>query len=273
MPGLLALRTEEMSWWPGRSASASRRSMSPWLAPTPPGSGIELAGPPRSSAPRRRAPWWVASTPKCPDQAALTSSWSSTKTTALLTPVIMAGSLRSAARCRPRRHRQAGAVQWRARSSAHRLFHERGDPCLVGGGQLRQREGDRPHGAVVEVRHVVEAERRVPGLELLRGLEEADDLAVLGVRGHPVPGSRRERWRAGFDEGMQPLGYGAVRFGHLGDLREHVAFPVRLGRAPAAARGRLQLLAVLFHRGPFLVGESLGHHAGGVAGGLLRVLH
>src|SRR5712691_7150909 len=33
--------------------------------------------------------------------------------------------------------------------------------------------------------------------ELLRALEEADDLAVLGIRGHPVPESRREGWRAG----------------------------------------------------------------------------
>src|SRR5215471_9166324 len=126
-----------------------------------------------------------------------------------------------------------GRVPWRARFSADRLFHERGDPCLGGGGQLRQREGDRPQGAVVEVRRVVEAERRIPGLELLRGLEEADDLAVLGVGGHPIPGSRREGRRAGFDEGMDPLGQGAVRLGHLGDLREHVAVPVRL----SAARG------------------------------------
>ena len=35
----------------------------------------------------------------------------------------------------------------------------------------------------------LEAERRVPRLELLRALEEADDLAVLGIRGHPVPES------------------------------------------------------------------------------------
>jgi enamine deaminase RidA (YjgF/YER057c/UK114 family) len=39
--------------------------------------------------------------------------------------------------------------------------------------------------ALVEVRRVAEAERRVPRLELLRALEEADDLAVLGIRGHP----------------------------------------------------------------------------------------
>src|SRR6202022_4742859 len=72
---------------------------------------------------------------------------------------------------------------WQAQSSAHRFLHERADPCLVGGGQLHQSEGDWPHGAFVEVRRVVEAERRVPGLELLRGLEKADDLAVLGIRG------------------------------------------------------------------------------------------
>src|SRR6266545_3837851 len=121
--------------------------------------------------------------------------------------------------------------------------------------QLRKRlltglgEGVRPYGAFVEVRLVAEAERRVPRLELLRALEEADDIAVLGVRGHPVPGSRREGWRAAFDEGMEPLGHGAIRFWHLGDLREHLAFPVRLARARAAARGRLQLLGAVPHRG------------------------
>src|SRR5712691_7721074 len=87
-------------------------------------------------------------------------------------------------------------------SSTHRFLHERADPCLVGGGQLRQSEGGRPHGAFVEVRLVAEAERRVPRLELLRALEEADDVAVLGIRGHPVPESRREAWRAGFDDSM-----------------------------------------------------------------------
>jgi len=43
-------------------------------------------------------------------------------------------------------------------SSARRFLHERADPCLFGGGQLLQREGDRPQGAFVEVRRVVEAE-------------------------------------------------------------------------------------------------------------------
>src|SRR5437870_13543613 len=104
---------------------------------------------------------------------------------------------------------------------------------------------------------VHEAERRVPRFELLRALEEADDLAVLGIRGHPVPEPRREGGRAGFDDRMEPLADGAIRFRHLGDLREHGAFPVRLVRAPTAARGRLLLLDALLHRDSFLVRESL----------------
>src|SRR5262249_27388602 len=106
----------------------------------------------------------------------------------------------------------------------------------------------------------------------LRALEEANDIAVLGVRGHPVPGSRREGWRAGFDDGMEPPGYSAIRFRHLGDLREHLAFPIRLVRALGAARGRLQLLGTLPHRGSFLVRESLGRLAAGALGRLLRAL-
>src|SRR5512135_3315366 len=99
------------------------------------------------------------------------------------------------------------------------------------------------------------------------------DIAVLGIRGHPVPGSGREGWRAGFDDGMEPLGHGAIRFRHLGDLREHVVFSVRLARARAAARGRLQLLGALTHRSSLLVRESLGCLAGGALGRILRVLH
>jgi hypothetical protein len=41
---------------------------------------------------------------------------------------------------RPRGH------PWLPWSSAHRSLHERADSCLVGGGQLRQREVGRPHG-------------------------------------------------------------------------------------------------------------------------------
>jgi hypothetical protein len=111
--------------------------------------------------------------------------------------------------------------------------------------------------------------------ELLRALEEADDLAVLGIRGHPVPESRLEGWRAGFDDRMEPLAQSAIRFRHFGDLREHGAFPVRLGRARASASGRLQLLGALVHRASFLVRESLKLLAvrGCALGGLIRVLH
>src|SRR6202162_3010617 len=38
---------------------------------------------------------------------------------------------------------------------------------------------------------------------------------------------------------MEPLAQGAIRSRHRGDLREHGAFPVRLVRARAGARGRL----------------------------------
>src|SRR5260370_41788587 len=97
----------------------------------------------------------------------------------------------------------AQLAQRRARSSAHRFLHERAYPCLVGGGQLRQSVGVRPHVAFVELRLVAESERGVPRLELLRGLEEADDLALFGVRGHAVPGFRRQPRHAGFDDGVE----------------------------------------------------------------------
>src|SRR5215472_4995286 len=77
------------------------------------------------------------------------------------------------------------AIQTKPTRSTHRFLHERADPCLFVSGQLLQREGCRPHVAFVEVRLVAEAERRVPRVELLRALEEADDLAVLGIRGIP----------------------------------------------------------------------------------------
>src|SRR5436190_14903854 len=132
---------------------------------------------------------------------------------------------------------------------AHRFLHERGDLCFFVCSQLLQREGDRPQAAFVEVCLVVEAERRVPRLELLRVLEEADDLAVLSICGHPVPEFRRETWRAGFDDSMEPLTHGAIRFLHLGDLREHGGLVVRLAR--------LQLFEARLHRASFLVRQSL----------------
>src|SRR5215211_263850 len=145
----------------------------------------------------------------------------------------------------------------RTGGSASRPTHERADLRLLGGGKLLQRKRGRPHEALVEVRLVAEAERRVPRVELLRALEEADDLAVLvGVGGHPIPGFRREDWRAGLDDLMEPLSHGAIRFRHLGDLREHVAFPCR--SVLVRTLFSLQLFGALLHRGSFLVGESLG---------------
>src|SRR5207245_459816 len=83
---------------------------------------------------------------------------------------------------------------------------------------------------------------------------------------HPVPESRREGWRAFFDDSMEPLAHGAIRFTHLSELREHGAFPVRLVRS--------QLLDALPHRAVFLVRESLELLAdrGGALVGLLRAL-
>jgi hypothetical protein len=133
--------------------------------------------------------------------------------------------------------------------SAHRFLYELDDPYLFSGSQLLQREGNRPQGAFVEVRAVVEAEGRVPRLELVRGLEEANDLAVPGIRRHPVPELRREGWRAGFDDCMEPLREGAIRWLHLADLCEHGAFPVRLVR--------FQFFDALPHRASFLVRKSL----------------
>src|SRR2546425_7424036 len=158
---------------------------------------------------------------------------------------------------------------WLRRALARRFLHESGDPCLFGGSQPFQCVGGRPHAAFVEVRLVAEAERRIPRLELLRCLEEADDLTVLalpGIGGHPVPESRREGWHAFSDDSMEPLAHGAIRFPHLCDPCEHSALPVRL--VP------FQLLEALLHRASFLVRESFELLAGrgGALDGLLRRL-
>src|SRR6266699_5008485 len=136
-----------------------------------------------------------------------------------------------------------------ARSLAHRFLNERGDPCLFGGSQSLQRIGGWPHVAFVEVRLVAEAECRVPRLELRRCLEVAYDLVVLGIRGHPVPESRREAGRAISDDSMEPFGHGAIRFSHLGDLRQHRAFPLPLAS--------LHLFGAVPYRAPFFLSECL----------------
>src|ERR671911_17663 len=145
--------------------------------------------------------------------------------------------------------------------SARRPLHERADLRLFGGTQLLQRKRGRPHGALVEVRLVAEAERSVPRVELLGALEEADHLAVLvGVRGHPIPGLRRELWRARLDDLVEPLGHGAIRLRHLGDLREHGALPRR--SVLVRMLFGLQLFDALLHRGPFLGREPMNLKGG-----------
>src|SRR5690606_30034637 len=71
------------------------------------------------------------------------------------------------------------------RGSAYCPLDERSDRRLHLRRPRRQREGGGPHGAVVEAGLVAEAERGVARLELVRALEEDDDLAVSGVGGHP----------------------------------------------------------------------------------------
>src|SRR5215208_5948702 len=55
---------------------------------------------------------------------------------------------------------------------------------------------------------------------------------------------------------MEPLGHGAIRFRHLGDLREHGAFPCR--SVLVRTLFSLQLFGAFLHRGSFLLRESLG---------------
>src|SRR5690606_32805242 len=111
----------------------------------------------------------------------------------------------------------------------------------------------------------------VPGAELLRALEEADDLAVLGVGGHAVPGPRGELRRAGLDQGMDPLRDDAVRFRHLGDLRQYLS--LRVGLASRAATPRLQLLGALRHGGAFLIREARRRLRALLGGRLLPFSH
>src|SRR5690606_12058379 len=122
-------------------------------------------------------------------------------------------------------------------------------------------------------RPIVEPESRVSRLELLRILEEADDLAALGVRGHAVPKLRCELRRARLYDRVDSLGDRPVTVGHLRDLREHGTLVVRLAGLSAAALCRPHLLSPLLHSGPFLFGESLRSRVGfgGTHGGLPRI--
>src|SRR6267143_3748707 len=154
-----------------------------------------------------------------------------------------------------------GGVWVRAPSLAYSSLHKRRDPCLFRSSQSLQCVCVRPHVAFVEVGLVAEAERRVSRLELRRCLEVAYDLVVLGIRGHPVPESRRQGRGTFSDDIMETLGHCAIRFPHLSDLREHCAFPLPLAS--------LHLLDAVSYRASFLLSECLACR-GGALGGLLR---
>src|SRR2546425_12292739 len=91
----------------------------------------------------------------------------------------------------------------------------------------------------------------------------AYDLVVLGIRGHPVPESRREGWRAFSDDSMEAFGHGAIRFSHLGDLRQHGTLSLPLAS--------LHLLDSVPYRATFLLSERLAIR-GRALGRLLRAL-
>src|SRR2546428_9878632 len=91
----------------------------------------------------------------------------------------------------------------------------------------------------------------------------AYDLVVLGIRGHPVPESRREGWRAFSDDSMEACGHGAIRFSHLGDLRQHGTLSLPLAS--------LHLLDSVPYRATFLLSERLAIR-GRALGRLLRAL-
>jgi hypothetical protein len=69
---------------------------------------------------------------------------------------------------------------------------------------------------------------------------------------------------------MHPLGQSAIRWWHLGDLREQLAFAVLLGRAPA---GGFHFPGACLDRCAFLGSEYLGIASGSALGGLLSVGH
>ena len=55
-------------------------------------------------------------------------------------------------------------------------------------------------------------------------------LPSLAYAGIPYQSLRREGRRAGFDDRMEPLGDGAIRFRHRGDRREHRSLAIGLLR-------------------------------------------
>src|ERR1700693_1144672 len=106
------------------------------------------------------------------------------------------------------------------RTSAGRFLDQLADLFFDGGSESVHCKRGSPKVTVIEGCVLLETEGRVPRLELCPALEEADDLAVLRISGHAVPSFRTESRRLGFDNSVDPLRHDAIRFRHVGDLRQ-----------------------------------------------------
>ena len=87
------------------------------------------------------------------------------------------------------------AAQTNAQASAHRLLHERSDPCLVVGGHVRAKAVGQ---MAPSSRFAVSLKPNVAYLDLnlCAGWRKQTTLAVLGVRGHPYQSSALELARS-----------------------------------------------------------------------------
>lgn len=106
----------------------------------------------------------------------------------------------------------------------------------------------RPAGVSPAPGRVVDAERRLPGLELDRPPEAAHDVLAVGVGGgvggHAVPPPDEQLRRATGDDRIDPLGEHPIAARHLGDRIEGRL--QGLGPLPATALGP-ELLRALAH--------------------------
>src|SRR5690606_35460511 len=113
--------------------------------------------------------------------------------------------------------------------SARRRLDQLLDRFFLGGVDPYDGVGGGPHVAVVEAGVTAEAEREVPLTVDLGAPEEADDLAVLGVGGLPVPQAGRQIGSGFPDESVEPRGDVPVSRRHLGDGGENSFFAFGLG--------------------------------------------
>ena len=160
------------------------------------------------------------------------------------------------------------AVHRERPGSAYCFLQERANPCLYGGGQLLQREGD-GHMAPSS-RFAVSLKPNVAYLVLnvWAGWKKQTTLpSWLAYAGIPYQVLGRKAATLSLMITCKPPGHRAIRLLHRGDRREYGAFPFRL--VLVRARFRFHLLGAISHRCFFFVRESLASRGSG-AGGLLR---